>query len=120
MKSIADIKAIRDKMKSQVVIRDNADDARETRIIVAMGTCGLAAGARPVFNALVEEVTTRNIKNVRVTRSGCIGMCDVEPVVEVFVPGQEKVTYIKVDVQKAKEIVEKHIVNGKVCTEYKA
>lgn len=117
MKSIADIKAIRDKMQSQIILRDNNTN-EETRIVVGMATCGISAGARPVFNTLVEEVATRQLKNVKVSRSGCLGMCKLEPIVEVFVPGQEKVTYVKVDAEKAKQIVASHIVNGNICTEY--
>ena len=118
MKSIADIKAIRDKMQSEIILRDNQDSKQEIRIVVGMATCGISAGARPVFNALVDEVAVRQLKNVKVTRSGCLGMCKLEPIVEVFVPGQDKVTYIHVDVEKAKNIIANHIVNGNVCKEY--
>ncbi|HIV00861.1 MAG TPA: (2Fe-2S) ferredoxin domain-containing protein [Candidatus Stercoripulliclostridium merdipullorum] len=117
MKSIADIKAIRDKMQSQVFTREKTDD-NITRIVVGMATCGIAAGARPVFNELVEQVAARGLHNVVVSRSGCLGMCKLEPIVEVFVPGEEKVTYVKVDAEKAKKIIEKHIVAGMVCTDY--
>lgn len=118
MKSIADIKAIRDKMQAQIVLRDNKDAEQETRIVVGMATCGISAGARPVFNTLVDEVAQRNLKNVKVTRSGCLGMCALEPIVEVFVPGQEKVTYVHIDSDKARNIIASHIVNGNVCTDY--
>ncbi len=118
MKSIADIKAIRDKMQAQIVLRDNQDAEQETRIVVGMATCGISAGARPVFNTLVDEVAQRNLKNVKVTRSGCLGMCALEPIVEVFVPGQEKVTYVHIDPDKARNIIASHIVNGNICTEY--
>lgn len=118
MKSIADIKAIRDKMQAQIVLRDNKDAEQETRIVVGMATCGISAGARPVFNTLVDEVAQRNLKNVKVTRSGCLGMCALEPIVEVFVPGQEKVTYVHIDPDKARNIIASHIVNGNVCADY--
>ncbi len=117
MKSIADIQAIRDKMQSEIILRDNANE-QETRIVVGMATCGISAGARPVYNTLIDEVSKRQLKGVKVTRSGCLGMCKLEPIVEVFVPGQEKVTYIHVDAEKAKAIVANHIVNGNVCTDY--
>ena len=110
MKSIADIKAIRDKMQSEIILRDS-DDAKETRIVVGMATCGISAGARPVFNTLIDEVAKRNLTDVKVTRTGCLGMCKLEPIVEVFVPNQEKVTYVHVDSEKAKEIIVNHIVN---------
>jgi len=118
MKTIADLKAIRERMQSTVFVRDNADENAETRIVVGMATCGISAGARPVFNALLEEVAVRGLKNVKVTRSGCIGMCKLEPIVEVFVPGKEKVTYVLMDEAKAKRIVTDHIVNGNVVAEY--
>lgn len=118
MKSIADIKAIREKMQAQIISRDNDDAATETRVVVGMATCGIAAGARPVFNALTDAVANKNLKNVRVTRTGCIGMCKLEPIVEVFVPGQEKVTYVHVDAEKAIKILDQHVLGGKVCTEY--
>ena len=118
MKTIADLKAIRERMQSTVFVRDNADENAETRIVVGMATCGISAGARPVFNTLIEEVATRGLKNVKVTRSGCIGMCKLEPIVEVFVPGKEKVTYVQMDEAKAKRIVSDHIVNGSVVAEY--
>ena len=117
MKSIADIKAIRDRMQAQVILRDNPD-SNETRIVVGMATCGISAGARPVFNALVDEVAARNLANVKVSRAGCLGMCKLEPIIEVFVPGQEKVTYVHVTPEKAKNIIANHIVNGNICKEY--
>ena len=83
-----------------------------------MATCGISAGARPVFNTLVDEVAKRNLSKIKVTRAGCLGMCKLEPIVEVFVPGQEKVTYIQVDSEKAKRIISEHIVNGNVVNDY--
>ncbi|HKL74089.1 MAG TPA: (2Fe-2S) ferredoxin domain-containing protein [Clostridia bacterium] len=118
MKTIADIKAIRDKMQAQILNRDNSDANAETRIVVGMATCGIAAGARPVFSELVEQVQNRGLRDVKVIRTGCLGMCKLEPIVEVFVPGEQKVTYIKVDSQKAKDIIAQHIVAGKVCVDY--
>ena len=117
MKSIAEIKAIREKMQSQIILRENGDES-EIRLVVGMATCGISAGARPVFNTLIDEVAKRNLANVKVTRAGCLGMCKLEPIVEVFVPGQEKVTYIQVDSEKAKRIVSDHVVNGNVVTDY--
>ena len=117
MKSIADIKAIREEMQSQVILRENPSD-NETKIVVGMATCGISAGARPVFDALVDEVAARKIKNVKVIRSGCIEMCKLEPIVEIVAPDKEKVTYVRVTPEKAKKIIAEHIVNGNVCTEY--
>lgn len=117
MKTIADIKAIRDQMKSQIVVRDK-DTSDEIRIIVGMATCGISAGARPVFNTLMDEVATRQLKNVKVVRTGCLGMCTLEPIVEVLEPGKDKITYCRVTPAKAKEIIEKHIIDGNICTQY--
>ena len=116
MKSLAELAAIREKMQNKVVIREGVN---ATRIVVGMATCGIAAGARPVLNAFVEEVNNENLADsVTVTQTGCIGICQYEPVVEVYTPGQEKVTYIKMTAEKAKEVVEKHIKGGNVVTEY--
>ena len=117
MKTIADIQAIREKMKSQIVVRDK-DTSNDIRIIVGMATCGISAGARPVFNTLMDEVANRQLSNVKVVRTGCLGMCTLEPIVEVLEPGKEKVTYCRVTPAKAKEIIDKHIVGGNICTQY--
>lgn len=116
MKSLAELAAIREKMQNKVLIREGVNS---TRIVVGMATCGIAAGARPVLNAFVEEVSNENLADsVTVTQTGCIGICQYEPVVEVFEPGKEKVTYIKMTPEKAKEVVAKHIKGGNVVTEY--
>ena len=117
MKTIADIQAIREKMKSQIVVRDK-DTSNDIRIIVGMATCGISAGARPVFNTLMDEVANRQLSNVKVVRTGCLGMCTLEPIVEVLEPGKEKVTYCRVTPAKAKEIIDRHIVGGNICTQY--
>lgn len=116
MKSLAELQAIRDKARSAVNIRENAE--AETRVMVGMATCGIAAGARPVLNAFVEEVAKRGLKDVMVTQTGCIGICQYEPVVEVITPGQEKVTYVKMTAEKAARVVNDHLVNGNVVAEY--
>jgi NADP-reducing hydrogenase subunit HndB len=116
MKSLAELAAFREKMKSEVNMRHDATD--DTRVLVGMATCGIAAGARPVLASFVEEVNKRQLKNVMVTQTGCIGICKLEPVVEIVVPGQEKVTYVKMTAEKAARVVAEHLVNGKVVTEY--
>lgn len=116
MKSIADINAIRDKMRKELGSRESTDNT-DTRIVVGMATCGIAAGARPVMNTFVKEVSKRNIKGVKVTQAGCLGMCKLEPMVQVYVPGQDVVTYTFVDSDVAKKIVNDHIVNGNVVIE---
>ena len=117
MKTLAELQAIRDKARAQIGIREEDKDA--VRVLVGMATCGIAAGARPVLNAFVEEVAKRNMtEKVAVTQTGCIGVCRLEPIVEVYVPGQEKVTYVKMTPEKVPQIVAQHLVNKQVVTEY--
>ena len=116
MKSLAELAAIRARMIEQVNLRK--DDNIDTRIVVGMATCGIAARARPVLSAFVEEVNRRSLQDVVVTQAGCIGMCKLEPIVEVFQPGKEKVTYVKMTPEKVARIVAEHLVNGSPVTEY--
>ena len=116
MKTLAELSAIRDRMKNKVALRE---ESGETRIVVGMATCGIAAGARPVLSAFVEEVDKAGlVGSVSVTQTGCIGLCRYEPIVEVMRSGEEKVTYIKMTPDKAREVMEKHIKGGKPITEY--
>ncbi|MBO4934181.1 MAG: (2Fe-2S) ferredoxin domain-containing protein [Clostridia bacterium] len=116
MKSLEELKAIRDKMKDKVVLRDGVADIR---VVVGMATCGIAAGARPVLNAFVEEVNKEGLSDkVSVIQTGCIGICQFEPVVEVFEGDKEKITYVKMTAEKAKRVVEEHLKGGKPVTEY--
>ena len=112
MKTLAELQAIRDRMRSQIDLRDTSDD--RIRVVVGMATCGIAAGARPVLNALLEEVSKRALKNVTVSQTGCIGVCRLEPIVEVYVPGQEKVTYVKMTPDKVASIVSERSGGGSV------
>ena len=116
MKSLAELQAIRDKAKAQLNIREENPNA--IRVLVGMATCGIAAGARPVLNAFVDEIAKRGLTNVTVTQTGCIGICQFEPVVEVEVPGQDKVTYVKMTAEKVVRVVNDHIDNHNVVTEY--
>ncbi len=116
MKSLEELMAIRDKAKSSMIDRESTGDG--IRVVVGMATCGIAAGARPVLNAFVDEVAKRNLKNVSVAQTGCIGMCQYEPIVEVFEPGKEKVTYVKMTAEKVPEIVANHLVNGNPVVDY--
>ena len=116
MKTLAELAALREKMKSEVNLRRDSTD--DTRVLVGMATCGIAAGARPVLTAFVEEINKRQVKNVMVTQTGCIGICKLEPVVEIVAPGQEKVTYVKMTAEKAARVVTEHLVNGQVVAEY--
>ena len=115
MKSLAELKAIKDKMKDKVVLREGSSDIR---VVVGMATCGIAAGARPVLNAFVEEVNAAGLSGkVTVSQTGCIGICQFEPVVEVF-DADKKVTYVKMTPDQVKKIVDEHLKGGKVVTEY--
>ncbi len=116
MKSLEELMAIKAKMQDKVAIRTGSN---QTRIVVGMATCGIAAGARPVLNAFVEAVTEAGLTDtVSVTQTGCIGICQYEPVVEIYEEGKEKTTYVKMSAEKAKEVVEKHIKGGNVVTGY--
>ncbi len=116
MKSLAELKAIRDRAQAELQMRQENPNA--ARVLVGMATCGIAAGARPVLNAFVEEIAKRGLKDVTVTQTGCIGICQYEPVVEVEIPGEEKVTYVKMTPEKAVKVVNDHLVNHNVVTEY--
>lgn len=116
MKSLAELQAIRDKMKNTMNVREDMGD--KIRVVVGMATCGIAAGARPVLNGFTEEIAKRNLDNVSVTQTGCIGICQYEPVVEIFTPNGEKTTYVKMTAEKVAKVVNDHIVNGNVVAEY--
>lgn len=115
MKSLAELAAIRDKMRQTVATRD---DKASVRVVVGMATCGIAAGARPVLNAFTEDVARRALENVMVTQTGCIGICQYEPVVEIYEEGKEKVTYVKMDPAKVARVVSEHLVGGTPVAEY--
>lgn len=116
MKSLEELKAIRERMQGQVGMR--SESATDTRVVVGMATCGIASGARPVLTTLSDAVLEKKIENVTVTQTGCIGLCQYEPIVEVMAPGKEKVTYVKMTPEKAMEVVEQHLIRGQVVTEY--
>ena len=117
MKSLAELKAIRDRAKANVALRQENPNA--ARVLVGMATCGIAAGARPVLNTFTEEIAKRGLQDdIVVTQTGCIGICQYEPVVEVEIPGQEKVTYVKMTPEKVARIVNDHLVNKNVVTEF--
>ena len=116
MKSLAELAAIREKMKDKIVLREGGET---TRVVVGMATCGIAAGARPVLNAFVEGVDREGLNSkVSVSQTGCIGLCQYEPIVEITEPGKEKVTYVKMTVEKAEKVLQEHIKGGKVVEEY--
>ncbi len=116
MKSIAELEAIKKRVLDNVNLRKEREDG--IRIVVGMATCGIAAGARPVMTAFLEEVAKRQLGNVVVEQTGCIGVCRLEPIVEVYIPGEEKTTYVKMTPDKVAKIVAEHIVNGRAVAEY--
>ena len=116
MKSLAELQAIKEKMRDKVILREGVNSVR---VVVGMATCGIAAGARPVLNALVEGVNKEGLtEKVTVSQTGCIGICQLEPIVEVFEPGKEKTTYVKMTPEKASRVIEEHLKNGNVVNEY--
>ena len=116
MKTLAELQAIRERMKDNVTMRSGSGNILA---VVGMATCGIAAGARPVLSALVEEVSNLGLtEKVTVTQTGCIGICRYEPVVEIFEADKEKVTYVKMTAEKARRIAKEHLRDGHVVTEY--
>lgn len=116
MKSLEELKAIREKMQGQVGLRGESETS--TRVIIGMATCGIAAGARPVLTAFSDAVQQKNLKDVVVTQTGCIGLCQYEPIVEILEPGKDKVTYINMTPEKAAEVIEQHLVRGQIVSDY--
>ncbi len=116
MKSLAELQEIRNKVLGQVNMRKEREEG--IRVVVGMATCGIAAGARPVLNAFVTEIGKRDLQNVMVTQTGCIGMCRLEPIVEIYMPGEEKVTYVKMTEDKVARVIAEHLVNKKPVVEY--
>ena len=116
MKSLAELAELREKLKSDVNLRRDSSD--DIRVLVGMATCGIAAGARKVLTAFVEEVNKRQIQDVMVSQTGCIGLCNLEPIVEVIFPGKEKVTYVNMTAEKALRVVTEHLVNEHPVAEY--
>lgn len=116
MKTLAELKEIRERMQGQVNIRE--EDVDGIRVVVGMATCGIAAGARPVLTAFSDAVQQKGLKNISVIQTGCVGLCQFEPIVEVISAGNEKVTYVKMTAEKAAEVVEQHLIRGQVVSKY--
>ena len=116
MKSLAELQKIKARMQNKVVLREGSGDIR---VVVGMATCGIAAGARPVLNEFAKDVSEEGLSDkVTVSQTGCIGICQYEPVVEIFEAGKDKVTYVKMTAEKAKEVVEKHLKGGSIVEQY--
>ncbi len=114
-KSIADLAKIRQETLRKIQLRDKEDT--NCRIVVGMGTCGISAGARPCLSAIVDEVHKRGLSNIQIVQTGCVGMCRLEPMFDVYV-GNEKVTYVNMTPEKSRQVVVEHIVNKRVIQEY--
>lgn len=117
MKSMAELEAIRQRTLQRINLRKE-DESENIRVVVGMATCGIAAGARPVMMSFMDEINKRSLSTVTVSQTGCIGMCRLEPMVDVYLPGQEKVTYVHMTPEKVGRVVAEHIVNGRPVTEY--
>lgn len=116
MKSLAELQEIKNRVSQQVSLRKDREDG--IRVVIGMATCGIAAGARPVMNTFMDEIAKRGLSNVTVTQTGCIGMCRLEPIVEVYMPGEEKVTYVHMNPEKVSRIVAEHIINQHPVTDF--
>ncbi|MBZ4668166.1 MAG: NADP-reducing hydrogenase subunit HndB [Epulopiscium sp.] len=115
IKSLDELKQLREQFKSKVDIREKGDNMEKlVQIRVAMATCGIASGAREVMNALVDIVANEKLDNVVISQTGCMGYCYAEPTIEVTIPGEEPVVFGEVTVERAKEIVEKYVKNGEL------
>lgn len=114
IKSLEELKALRDESNKKVKLRETGDGEGHIEILVGMATCGIAAGARETMKALLEEIEIRKLENIKLVSVGCLGYCHSEPVIQVNIPGQEPVLYGKVDAKKAKEIIFTHIVEGNI------
>ena len=117
MKSLAELQAIKERMQNKVNLRAS-EGADTIRVVVGMATCGIAAGARPVLNAFLKEIEDRRLSNVICTQTGCIGICQYEPVVEILMPDGSKTTYVKMNEDKVAKVVTEHIVNNKPVQEF--
>lgn len=115
MKTIQELDEIRKKTWEEI---NPGPDRKKPRIVIGMATCGIAAGAKPVMNAILDELKRNDISNVIVSQTGCIGICKLEPVVEVYMPGKEKVTYVKMNVTRARRMIYEHVIGGKIIDEY--
>jgi NADP-reducing hydrogenase subunit HndB len=116
MKTIEELNALKESTKATMLTGDGKQDF--IRIVVGLATCGIAAGARPVMDSFHDEIARRKLTNIAVTQTGCIGMCQYEPIVEVIEQGKEKVTYVRMTADKVARIVNEHLVNGNVVVEY--
>jgi len=118
IKSLDELKAIRDKYKSSVDMRSSIDEEDRIRIAVGMATCGIASGSRETINAIVEEIKAQGLTNVSVVQTGCLGYCYAEPVVEISMPSKESILYGNITASKAKELVDRHVKKGETVKDW--
>lgn len=116
MKNLTELNAHKEKAIKKMTLTE--DNKEITRVVVGMATCGIAAGASPVLEAFSREIESRGLSNVVVSQTGCIGMCQYEPIAEVFEPGKERVTYVGMTADKVAKIVSEHLVNGTPVAEF--
>lgn len=114
MKTLQELEDIRNKVRGKMLLYDKEN----IRVVVGMATCGVAAGAKPVLEIFNKEIEKRGLKNVTVVKTGCIGVCRLEPIVEVYTPQDGRVTYVKMTPEMAVQVINEHIVNGNVCMQY--
>uniref|UniRef100_A0A7C3RM91 (2Fe-2S) ferredoxin domain-containing protein n=1 Tax=Dictyoglomus thermophilum TaxID=14 RepID=A0A7C3RM91_DICTH len=112
--TLEDLKKIKEKTQAELEMRSPEG---KDKIVVHMGTCGIAAGARETLLAILDEIEKRGLKNVVVTQAGCIGLCEYEPLISVQKLGGHKVLYKHVTPEKARKIIAQHVVNGQVVSE---
>lgn len=118
VKTLDELKALRDKLKSNILIREASESLDNIRVVVGMSTCGIAAGAKDTFNTLFQETRTLGLSNITLVQSGCIGNCQSEPTVQILVPNKAPVLYGKVTIEAAKEIAQKHLKDGEIVSTY--
>ena len=115
MKTREELRALRERAKRDLAVRESHGGSR---VVIAMGTCGIAAGAREVMSALLEELAARGLTDVTISQTGCKGLCDTEPMVEVHIPEGPSVTYGRVTPDIIREIVAKHILEQQVLSQH--
>ena len=113
--NIEELRKIKEKMQKELDLRAGE---KAIKVVVGMGTCGIAAGARQVMAAIKDELSQKKIEGVMVTQSGCAGFCEQEPIVDVYLPGKERVSYGKVTPERARRIVSEHILEGRVLEDF--
>lgn len=114
IKSMDELKKIREETLKNLELRTVGEEEDSIKLLVGMATCGIAAGARETFNAIIDEIHRRELNNVYVVQVGCMGYCYAEPVVQVNMPGREPILYGNIDGKKGREIIEKHILNDEL------